>query len=142
MNDIIINSDITIPASSLNFKYSRSGGKGGQNVNKVSTRVELMVTIDSFSASDEIKAMIKKNLLNRLIAGNTLRIVSQQSRSQWENKRIAMDRLKAMVQDSIIQVTERKATKPSTASKQKRVDAKKKKGNIKSLRLKRITIDE
>src|SRR3990172_8370027 len=134
MDDIIINSKVTIPASAVTFKYSRSGGKGGQNVNKVSTKVELVTSIDAFSASDEIKELIKKNLRTRLIGGTQLRIVSQETRSQWKNRQVVLFKLKELILENSIPEVERRSTKPSFASKQERVKVKKKKGMIKSLR--------
>ncbi len=118
-----IDADLLLPF--VQFQTSRSGGSGGQNVNKVETKVTLLFDIDGATVfSEEEKDRIKKRLQNRLQAEGLLQITSQQTRSQLQNKEIALQKLVELL--TVARKTEkpRKATKPSKISVQKRLDAK------------------
>lgn len=134
MNDLTINSDITIPESALVFKVSRSEGKGGQNVNKVATKVEVAVHIDDITASDEIKRRIAENLSHKIDSVGQLHVVSQESRSQWQNKQSALQKLSDMIAGASLEEKERVATRPTRTSRKKRIEKKKLHGKIKAIR--------
>lgn len=138
MEDIILNSKITIPSASIVFKFTRSSGKGGQNVNKVSTKVELLFLINELRAGEELKTIIKDRLQNRIDSEGMIRIVSQESRSQWQNKRIAIAKLSDLILKASFIDRHRVATKPSYSSKIRRVEGKKIAGKRKELRRKNI----
>lgn len=141
MDDVIINHQITVPASALSVRYSRSGGKGGQNVNKVSTRVELIVDLSQIITSDKLRSHILMKLRSRLDSEGKIRIVSQESRSQWQNRRSAVEKLVEMLIGAAKQDPARVATKPSRSSKVERVESKKRSGARKILRRKRIDVN-
>lgn len=142
MEDIILNSKIIIPATALTFKFSRSSGKGGQNVNKVSTKVELLFSIDELRTSVEIKSVIKEKLCRKFDGKGMLRIVSQESRSQWQNKRIAIEKLSEMILKASFVERNRVATKPTRTSNVRRVEGKKKDSKRKEFRRKNISSDD
>ncbi|WP_316845992.1 alternative ribosome rescue aminoacyl-tRNA hydrolase ArfB [Pedobacter psychrodurus] len=97
---------------SVIFKTSRSGGKGGQNVNKVSSKVELIFNVDAYAYfSDEEKTLLKEKLANRLDTEGLLHIVSQEDRSQLLNKEKTIAKLIDLLRRSLIVQKKRKPTK-------------------------------
>lgn len=121
----------------LVFKASRSGGKGGQNVNKVSTKVELEFNIGASTLlTDEQKAVILEKLANRVTTEGVLRIVSQTERSQLGNKRRAINKFYELITKALAPRKKRLATKPGKAVKEKRLKEKKQQSEKKALRKK------
>ena len=123
---IDINSTVTIPESELEFLFTRSGGPGGQNVNKVSTRVELLFNVLSSShLSREEKQRIITKLKSRIDAEGNLHVASQESRSQWKNREIVVGKFVKLLHTALVVHKKRIATKPTRSSKQSRFTAKK-----------------
>src|SRR5690606_1520193 len=108
------------------IKTSRSGGSGGQHVNKVSTKVELLFDLDKANLfSDEQKAIISKKLQSKFQSDNLIQVISQESRSQFKNKELAIEKLYSLLKMALTVQKRRKATKPNKKSIQKRLDSKK-----------------
>jgi ribosome-associated protein len=119
------------------FKAIRSSGAGGQHVNKVSSKIELVFDIDaSDELTDEQKELLVKNIANRLTKENKLILFCDESRSQHKNKEISIQRFLEVVKKGLIVSKKRKKTKPSKKSVQKRLDNKKKLSAKKSSRKK------
>lgn len=118
--------DILTILKYVKFKTSRSGGKGGQNVNKVETKVELLLDIANCSALDDSqKQIIYNKLANKIDTDNVLHLVSQAERSQILNKEKAIKEFKKLINRAFQPIKIRKATKPSKAAKETRLHAKK-----------------
>ena len=118
--------DPSILHHELSFRTSRSGGKGGQNVNKVSTKVELLFDIKcSVHLSEEEKQKILQRLKNRIVGEEVLQIVSQTERSQFANKKKALGQFDRLIRNAFIEKKKRVATKISQASKERRLQSKK-----------------
>jgi ribosome-associated protein len=132
---IRINHRTEIPLHELRFRFSRSGGKGGQNVNKVETKVELLFdVVNSPSLSDHQRDIICRNLKSQIDAEGVIRIVSQESRSQWKNREDAVGKFIELLQNALKVKKKRIATKISVAGKERRLERKKRRGEKKKLR--------
>ncbi len=119
----------------LRFRTSRSSGKGGQNVNKVSTRVELLFDVESSRIlADEQKSLILVRLRHRIKSDGCIHVVSQAGRSQFANKTRAIERFLELIRSALKVEKKRKPTGVSRQEKEKRLHDKKSKGQIKESR--------
>tara|TARA_B100000965_G_scaffold353495_1_gene329371 strand:+ start:1792 stop:2190 length:399 start_codon:yes stop_codon:yes gene_type:complete len=131
---------IKIKESELHLSFVRSRGPGGQNVNKVSTAVQLRYNILNSDISEDIKDRFCEKYKNRISKNGDIIILSQSHRTQSKNKIDAIKRLESLFSDIKIPV-KRIATKPSRSSQVKRVESKKKRSALKKNR-KKVTLDE
>ena len=121
--------------SELTFKTSRSGGAGGQNVNKVSSKVELDFNVlHSTLLTDEQKIIILKKLENKITKEGVLQIVSQKERNQLGNKLITIKKFYELIAKCFIEKKKRKPTKPTKSGKEKRLKTKKRNSEMKKMR--------
>ena len=135
--DLKITKTLVIPSNEIKWRFSRSSGPGGQNVNKIESRVEIIFNLeDSKVLNDYQKAILKKNLKNKIV-DNSLRLAVQENRNQLLNRKLALVKLSAIIKNALNKSFKlRKSTKPTKASQNKRVEFKKKRGELKKNRQK------
>lgn len=130
--DILVSPELTIPRGELQFRASRAGGPGGQHVNTSSTRVELLWDLTrSAVVNDEVRQRLLSKLAARLDAEGMVRVVASDRRSQLQNREAAGERLAAIVRQALVVAKKRRATRPTKASREKRLTDKRRRGERK-----------
>ena len=138
--DLKITKTLVIPSNEIKWRFSRSSGPGGQNVNKIESRVEIIFNLeDSKVLNDYQKEILKRNLKKKLV-NNTLRLAVQEHRNQLLNRQLALMKFNSIIKNALNKPSKlRKSTKPTKASQKKRVEVKKKRGELKKSRQKEKT---
>jgi len=120
---------VSIPRFEIELRFSRSSGPGGQHAQKSDTRVEATFDVEASAALSDAQ---KRRVIAK--AGPVLRTVAQDERSQWRNRELATERLVEALREALRVPRKRKPTKPSKAAKERRLEAKKRRGHVKRLR--------
>lgn len=138
--DVTINPQLILPGAELHYRTARSRGPGGQNVNKTETQVELLFDVaHSPSLNEQQRHRILSKLKNLIDQEGVLHLTAQSERSQLRNREIVTARFQELLAAALRVPKKRKRTQPSTASKERRLQGKKRRGQIKQLR--RSTFD-
>ena len=123
------------PASALHWQFARSSGPGGQNVNKVNTKAEVWVSIDSIRGlTDRARARLERLAGRRLTAAGEIHVASDTERTQEANRTAALGRLRELLIETMHEPRPRRKTRPSRASKERRLQSKKRRSEIKARR--------
>ena len=135
--DLKITKKLVIPSNEIKWRFSRSSGPGGQKVNKIESRVEIIFDLeDSKVLNDYQKEILKINLKNKLV-NNCLRLAVQEQRNQLLNRQLALMKFSSIIKNALNKPFKlRKSTKPTKASQKKRVEFKRKNGELKKSRQK------
>ena len=126
---IRVTRSVSIPRFEIELRFSRSSGPGGQHAQKSDTRVEAIFEVEGSAALSEAQ---KRRVFAK--AGPVLRAVAQDERSQWRNRELATERLVDSLREALRVPRKRKPTKPSKGSVERRLDAKRRRSNVKRLR--------
>ena len=130
-----INDWLSIPDELLDVRFSRAGGPGGQNVNKVSSRVELLLNLAAWpDLPGYARAKLEGREHKRISKEGVLRIVCQEGRDQSRNRELAMEKLVELIRESLDRPPPRHATKPSRRAKARRVEGKRHRSEVKKMR--------
>jgi ribosome-associated protein len=136
---------VVVPDGTLRFAYSRSSGPGGQNVNKLSTKAELRVGVDDLPVNGRVRGRLRALAGRRIVdartfideegrertVGGDLVLVSEEHRSQARNREACLEKLRGLILEALVEPKVRRKTKPSRGSKERRLNEKKRRGDIK-----------
>jgi ribosome-associated protein len=120
---------VSIPRAEVELRFSRSSGPGGQHAQKSDTRVEAVFDVEASSALSEAQ---KRRVVSRV--GPVVRAVAQDERSQWRNRELAYERIADALREALKVQRPRRATKPSKAAVERRLDQKRRRGQTKRMR--------
>jgi ribosome-associated protein len=132
---LFINPSLQIPDDEFTWSFARSGGPGGQNVNKVATAVQMRFDVRrSPNLPDEVRTRLVRLAGRRLTRDGVLVIIAQRFRTQERNREDATERLVSLIRQAAVRPTPRRPTRPTKASRERRLTAKKRRAGVKSLR--------
>ena len=134
MADIVVTPRVVIPGGELAFAFSRSGGPGGQNVNKVSTAVQLRVDLHATTLPDDVRARLVALAGTRVTAAGVLVIDAREHRTQAQNREAARERLTELLRLASRRPKSRHKTRPTAASRERRIEGKKRRSDAKRQR--------
>ncbi len=134
---IRVTDTIAIDEREFDERFVRASGPGGQNVNKVSSAVELRFDIGASSLPDDVKARLRAQAGHRVTDADVLVIDSREHRTQAQNREAARARLVALLQHAAKRPKRRKPTRPTRTSKERRLDAKRRRAEVKAQRTRR-----
>ena len=126
---IRVTRSVAIPRSEVQLRFSRSSGPGGQHAQRSETRVEALFDVEASAALTPVQ---KRRVTAK--AGAVLHAVAQDERSQWRNRELAVERLVEALREALKVQRARKPTKPTARSKERRLEAKRRRGELKRLR--------
>jgi ribosome-associated protein len=126
---IRVTRSVNLPADEIQLRFSRSSGPGGQHAQRSETRVEALLDVEASTALSEVQ---KRRVVAR--AGPVLRAVAQDERSQSRNRELAVERLVQTLRDALKVERKRRPTKPTAASRERRLEQKRRRGQVKRLR--------
>jgi ribosome-associated protein len=130
--EIVVNGTVRVPDRALTVRAVRASGPGGQNVNKVATKIDLRVDLDAIEGiSEPALARLKALCRHRLDADGRLMVSSQTERNHARNLEDALDRVRGLVAAALREPRSRKASRPSKASRERRLETKKRRGALK-----------
>lgn len=132
---IFVHDGLVIPEREIRFIFSRSGGPGGQNVNKVNTRVTLLFAVsDSSALTPEQAARVRERLTSRIGSDDMLRVIAQEHRSQMGNRVAARKRFARLLAEALTDAPERRDTNPPPSVDRRRLESKRRHSRLKSSR--------
>jgi ribosome-associated protein len=132
---LIVSGQIEIPDEELEWKFVRSSGPGGQNVNKVSSAVQLRFLLPrNTSLPGAVRGRLRRLAGRKLVDDGSILIAARSERSQEQNRRAALERLAELIRAALIEPKIRKKTRPTRASMERRIESKKRRGGTKRSR--------
>lgn len=132
---LVVTPNLQLPLAELRFRFARSGGPGGQHVNKAETSVELLFDVaNSPSLTEDQRARILEKLKNAIDQTGTLHLVANESRSQHRNRQAAIARLQNLLRHAVRVPKRRRPTRPGLAARERRLQRKQRRSETKRLR--------